>query len=139
LFNLFARTERHYHYIKLWWIFGLLGYGSKTNVIQNMRTYKSIYDDLCADTGAKYTLKELLRIFERESDWLGKTEQLIKLRELVIEITGIRPGTCHGCNLDVLQNMLRFLNKYESENPINPIQNEPDSNGGVRHRRKSKK
>ena len=104
-----------------------------------MITYKDIYADLCADTGHKHTLKELLRIFERESDWLGKTEQLLKLRELVTEITGIRPGTCHGCNLDVLQNMLRFLNKYESENPINQTTNEPDSNGGVRHRRKPKK
>ena len=103
-----------------------------------MRTYKDIYADLCADTGHKHNLKELLRIFERESDWLGKTEQLLKLRELVTEITGIRPGTCHGCNLDVLQNMLRFLNKYESENPINPITNVTSGNGRVRYNRKPK-
>jgi hypothetical protein len=104
-----------------------------------MRTYKDIYADLCADTGHRHTLKELLQIFESNSEWIGKTEQLLRLRELILEITGIRPGTCPGCNLETLKNMLRFLNKYESENPINPIQNEPDSNGGVRHRRKSKK
>ena len=110
-----------------------------------MRTYKDIYNDLCADTGHRYTLKELLRIFEKESDWLGKTEQLLKLRELITEITGIRPGTCHGCNLDMLLNMLRWLNMYENEqNQSKPITtneqlNGTNSNGGVRHSRKSKK
>jgi hypothetical protein len=103
-----------------------------------MRTYKDIYADLCADTGHRHTLKELLKIFESNSEWIGKTEQLLRLRELILEITGIRPGTCPGCNLETLKNMLRFLNKYESENPINPTNNVTSGNGRVRYNRKPK-
>ncbi len=103
-----------------------------------MRTYKDIYADLCADTGHRHTLKELLQIFESNSEWIGKTEQLLRLRELILEITGIRPGTCPGCNLETLKNMLRFLNKYEAENPINPTNNVTSGNGRVRYNRKPK-
>lgn len=97
-----------------------------------MRTFEQIYADIIADTGKRFTIRQLLEIYERESDWVGTPEQLLQLREMSTEITGIRPGTCIGCNLEVLKNMARWTTNYELKHGTN-------SNGGVRHSRKSKK
>ncbi len=97
-----------------------------------MRTFEQIYSDIIADRGLRFTLRQLLSIFENESDWVGAPEQLLQLREMSTEITGIRPGTCSGCNIEVLHNMNNWVKNYEAKNGTN-------SNGGVRHSRKSKK
>jgi hypothetical protein len=96
-----------------------------------MRTWQAIYEDLIKDTGQRFTLRQLIDIFKRESDWIGTSEQLVQLKALQWEITGIRPGNCTGCNLDVLINMARWVEKYEQENGTN-------SDGGVRHKPKRK-
>lgn len=79
-----------------------------------MRTYEQIYNDLTTKT-EQYTLRELIRIFENENSWIGSTWQLMKLKEIHTEITGIRAGNCSGCNIDVMINMIRWVNKYEAE------------------------
>jgi hypothetical protein len=96
-----------------------------------MRTWQAIYEDLIKDTGQRFTLRQLIDIFKRESDWIGTSEQLVQLKALQWEITGIRPGNCTGCNLDVLINMARWVEKYEQENGTN-------SNDSVRHTGKRK-
>jgi len=103
-----------------------------------MRTFDDIYNDFVIKNNPefKYTFKELLQIFEREQSWLGHPLQLIRLREIQTEITGIRPGNCSGCNIEVLVNMVRWINRYEKEQKE---KHDTNSNGGLRHRRKSKK
>jgi len=96
-----------------------------------MRTWQAIYEDLTKNTGQRFTLRQLIDIFKRESDWIGTSEQLVQLKALQWEITGIRPGNCTGCNLDVLINMARWVEKYEQENGTN-------SNDSVRHTGKRK-
>jgi hypothetical protein len=43
---------------------------------------------------------------------------MMKLKEYYTEITGIRVGTCSGCAIDMMRNMIRWVNRYETENPI---------------------
>lgn len=78
-------------------------------------TYQQIYEKLQEKTDARFTLLELLNIFKNEHDWVGVPEQLIKLKELIHNITGVRPGNCSGCNINVLTDMCRWLTRYEQE------------------------
>lgn len=80
-----------------------------------MRTSAEIYAELKESTGKRFTLYELLLIFYNESDWVGETAQLIRLKEIVTEITGIRPGNCSGCNINVIRDMNRWVINYERQ------------------------
>ena len=59
-----------------------------------------------------YSLFQLLEIFENENSWIGHPLQMENLRQLSHEITGIRPGNCSGCNIEVLGNLIRWKNNY---------------------------
>ena len=39
----------------------------------------------------------------------------MKIKEIMLEITGVRPGNCSGCNIDTLRNMAKWLTNYEAE------------------------
>lgn len=82
-----------------------------------MKIFEQIYSEMCDKKGRAFSHKELIQIFEKESSWIGDSQQLLELRSLQFEITGIRPGNCSSCNLDVLKNMARWLNQYELEHP----------------------
>jgi hypothetical protein len=79
-----------------------------------MKTYEQIYVELQdKPNDSRFTLLECLNIFENEGSWVGSGFQMMKAMELVSEITGIRPGSCSGCRIDALQNMVRWKNNYE--------------------------
>jgi hypothetical protein len=80
-------------------------------------TYDEIYEKLAESTGERFTLLECLKIWEKEGDWCGAGIQQMKIKELMTAITGIRPGNCSGCFIDALNNMVRWLNRYEKEHP----------------------
>jgi hypothetical protein len=84
-----------------------------------MRRYEEIYNEmqgaLLADE--RFTILELIKIFDNESSWCGTNYQLIRIKEYSQEITGIRSGDCQGCMIQAIKNMVRFVNKYELENP----------------------
>jgi hypothetical protein len=65
----------------------------------------------------RFTILELLKIFDKESSWCGTNYQLIRIKEYSQEITGIRSGDCQGCMIQAMKNMVRFVNKYELDNP----------------------
>ena len=77
-----------------------------------IKTYDQIYAEM-QQPGERYTLLELINIFEAESSWCGTGFQMMQMMELITNITGIRPGSCSGCRIDALQNMVRWKNNYE--------------------------
>ena len=89
-----------------------------------MRNYQDIYSELKEKTDQRFTTYEVLDIFRKEdNNWVGSSWQMMKLQELSHEITGIRPGNCSGCKIDVIHNMVRWLNNYEKEHPL-PVEAE---------------
>ena len=70
----------------------------------------------------RFTVLELIKIFDNESSWCGTNYQLIRIKEYSQEITGIRSGDCQGCTVQAMKNMVRFVNKYELDNPHQPIE-----------------
>lgn len=81
-----------------------------------MKTFDEIYQEIIfKDDTIRYSMRELLHVFQTENSWIGQTHQLLSLKEFQHELTGIRPGGCSGCNIEVLQNMIRWVNKYESD------------------------
>jgi hypothetical protein len=81
-----------------------------------MKTFDEIYSEIIfKDDTIRYSLRELLHVFQTENSWIGQTSQLLQLKEFQHELTGIRPGGCSGCNIEVLMNMIRWVNKYESD------------------------
>jgi hypothetical protein len=78
-----------------------------------MMTYQQIYESLFEDTGDRFTLYKVMDVFKKESDWVGSPFQLMKIKELVADITGIRPGNCSGCNIDALKNFMYWIERYE--------------------------
>ncbi len=80
-------------------------------------SWEEIYELLKKDEGERFTLYQLLQIFINESDWVGQPQQLLKLKEIQTNLTGIRPGNCSGCNIEVLRNLARWLNNYEKDHP----------------------
>ena len=78
-----------------------------------MRTYEDIFNELNEPTDQRFTLYKVIDIFRKENDWVGSGFQFMKLAETVTEITGIRPGTCSGCKLNVLRDMARWVENYE--------------------------
>jgi hypothetical protein len=65
----------------------------------------------------------LIKIFQNESDWVGQPQQLLEIKSLIHNITGIRPGGCSGCNINAISDMGRWLTNYEKqliENPKKP-------------------
>jgi hypothetical protein len=83
----------------------------------NIMSWEEIYELLKKDEGERFTLYQLLQIFINESDWVGQPQQLLKLKEIQTNLTGIRPGNCSGCNIEVLRNLARWLNNYEKDHP----------------------
>jgi len=84
-------------------------------------TYEDIYKQMNEDTGDRFTLLQLIEIFRNESDWVGTSFQLMKMKELLTNITGIRPGNCSGCNINVLVDMNRWVMNYEKEHPTEEV------------------
>lgn len=83
-----------------------------------MRTYEEVYNDMInLKDENRFSIKECINIFQNEKSWVGTNQQLLELRSLQHELTGIRPGNCSNCNIDVMRNMIRWLTKYESEHP----------------------
>lgn len=84
-----------------------------------MRRYKEIYEEMQSTPliNERFTILELIQMFDKESSWCGTNFQLIRIKEYSQEITGIRSGDCQGCMIQAIKNMVRFVNKYESENP----------------------
>ena len=76
----------------------------------------------------RFTILELLKIFDNESSWCGTNYQLIRIKEYSQEITGIRSGDCQGCMIQAMKNMVRFVNKYELDNPKELIVEEKPKN-----------
>jgi len=87
-----------------------------------LKTFEQIYQEIIfKDEHTRYSLRELLNVFKNENSWIGQPNQLIKLKEIQHELTGIRPGGCSGCNIEVLMNMIRWVERYESEQTQTPI------------------
>lgn len=79
-----------------------------------MRTYIEIYQELTTKSTESYSLRELIDIFVKESSWIGKPHQLLRLKSISHEITGIRPGECSACNIEVVTNLNRWLHHHEA-------------------------
>jgi hypothetical protein len=89
----------------------------------NLMTYEEIYNKIRTDEGHRFTIYELIKIFQKESDWVGQPQQLLEIKSLIHNITGIRPGGCSGCNINAISDMGRWLTNYEKqliENPKKP-------------------
>lgn len=99
-----------------------------------MRTYDQIYESLKESTGERFTLLELINIFKNESSWVGSPIQLVKLKELITEITGARPGNCNGCNIESMKNMVRFVTNYENDLSKRPSLPKPRPAGRMNRR-----
>ena len=89
-----------------------------------MRTYEEVYNDMnTLKNDNRFTIKQCINAYMGETNpldkgsWNGTTQQLLELRSLQEELTGIRPGSCSNCNIEVMRNMIRWLTKYESEHP----------------------
>lgn len=96
-----------------------------------MKTFKEIYDIIISDTGEKYTIREVLRIFDSEGgNWVGSSNQLMTIGMLSYEITGIRIGECSGCKITAVRNLIRWLNTHEQT-----FIEQPKPKGRPRHER----
>lgn len=78
-----------------------------------MRTFEEIYFGMKRKGENRYSLLELVRIFENEVSWIGTPQQLLEIKSLSHEITGIRAGDCSACNLDALKNMAKWISQNE--------------------------
>jgi len=89
-----------------------------------MRRYEEIYNEMQNTPffDERFTVLELIKIFDKESSWCGTNYQLIRIKEYSQEITGIRSGDCQGCMIQAIKNMVRFVNKYELDNSHQPIE-----------------
>lgn len=86
-----------------------------------MRNFDEIYLSMKSKGENRFSLLELVKIFENEVSWIGTNQQLLEIKSLNLEVTGIRSGDCSACNLDAIKNILRWVIKYEFENPIKEI------------------
>jgi hypothetical protein len=84
-----------------------------------MKRFKEIYEEMQSTPlfDERFTILKLIKIFEEESSWCGTNYQLIRIKEYSQELTGIRSGDCQGCMIQAIKNMVRFVNKYEADNP----------------------
>jgi len=80
-----------------------------------MRAYEEIYNEML-QKGERFTIRELITIFENESSWVGTNYQLNQIKGYNLEITGVRTGDCQGCMLTAIKNVARWVNKYEKDN-----------------------
>ena len=81
-----------------------------------MKLFDEIYAELTFKDGTtRYSMRELLHVFKTENSWIGQPHQLMRLKDIQHELTGIRPGGCSGCNIEVMMNMIRWVNKYETD------------------------
>lgn len=83
-----------------------------------VRTYEEIYKEMLDKREFRFSVRELLYVWEKEISWIGERQQMLWLRSYQLELTGIRPGECSACNHDVGRNMIRWVNQYESDNNI---------------------
>lgn len=86
-----------------------------------MRNFDDIYIGMKNKGENRFSLLELVKIFDKELSWVGTTQQLLEIKSLSHEVTGIKAGDCSACNLDSVKNMVKFAEKYELENPKQEI------------------
>ena len=79
-----------------------------------MRTFEEIYYSMKRKGENRYSLLELIKIFDTEISWIGTAQQLLEIKSLSHEITGIRAGDCSACNLEAVKNMSKWLGQNES-------------------------
>ena len=84
-----------------------------------MRTFEEIYNGLKEiPDQARFSYLELIKTWANEpGTWNGNGFQMMKLKEWIFEITGVRPGNCSGCLRDMLDNWVRWVNQYEKDHP----------------------
>lgn len=87
-----------------------------------MRNFDEIYFAIKRKGENRFSLLELIKIFDNEVSWVGTNQQLLEIKSLSHEVTGIRAGDCSACNLDAVKNMVKWVEKYELENPIKPVE-----------------
>ena len=78
-----------------------------------MRNFDEIYFAMKKKGENRFSLLELVKIFDNETSWVGTSQQLLEIKSLIHEITGIRSGDCSACNLDAVKNMATWVKKYE--------------------------
>lgn len=79
-----------------------------------MRTFEEIYYSMKRKGENRYSLLELIKIFDNEVSWIGTAQQLLEIKSLSHEITGIRAGDCSACNLEAVKNISKWLAQNES-------------------------
>jgi len=79
-----------------------------------MRTFEEIYFAMKKKGENRYSLLELIKIFDNEVSWIGTAQQLLEIKSLSHEITGIRAGDCSACNLEAVKNISKWLAQNES-------------------------
>ena len=84
-----------------------------------MKTFEQIYNEMCNKGDHHFSIREALTIFGTEDgNWVADRQQTLELQSMQLELTGIRPGTCSGCMVEVVKNMTRWVDKYEAEHPV---------------------
>ena len=79
-----------------------------------MRDFKTIYEAML-QPGERFTIRQLIAIFENESSWVGSQTQLHQIKDFNLELTGVRTGDCQGCMMTAIKNVARWVNKYEND------------------------
>ena len=87
-----------------------------------IRPFAEIYADMTTNTGDRFTILELLKIFDKEKYWVGTDQQTLKCGSLALEITGIRAGSCSGCMINALKDLVRWVNNHEANILIQKIE-----------------
>lgn len=81
-----------------------------------MRSFKEIYDEMCDHRGFRYSIRELIHIFNNEQgNFPGEGQQVLFIKSYYHEITGIRAGECGGCNIATLKEVSRWIDMREKE------------------------
>tara|TARA_R110000868_G_scaffold106830_1_gene292664 strand:- start:272 stop:529 length:258 start_codon:yes stop_codon:yes gene_type:complete len=78
-----------------------------------MRNFDEIYFAMKRKGENRFSLLELIKIFDNEVSWVGTTQQLLEIKSLSHEVTGIRAGDCSACNLDAVKNMVKWVKQNE--------------------------
>lgn len=79
-----------------------------------MRSYAEIYQSLKDTTNGRFTTLEVLKIFKEEKgNWVGSPQQLMQITSISHELTGIRVGSCSGCQITAVNNLIKWLDNHE--------------------------
>jgi hypothetical protein len=100
-----------------------------------MRTFEEIYLGMQNKGENRFSLLELVKIFDNEVSWVGTGQQLLEIKSLNLEVTGIRSGECSACNLDALKNIARWVNQNEP-NILKELENKKQVQQNFKHKHK---